>query len=147
MIRQARASYSAIRRFAILSKVAASAPTITTIPKKSSVINNAVFQRTFSSTSLNYSSSTVNQENVQGLVFDTVAKLMQINESEDKGRLTLQTHMESDLGMDVFKKYQLFDRIEREIGVVDISVEAADKAQTLGDVVDLVYKTPVTKSD
>ncbi|KAF9167792.1 hypothetical protein BGX21_000674 [Mortierella sp. AD011] len=152
MIRQARVSYSIIRRFAILSNATASARTITTIPKKSSVVaskpstlvNNAVFQRTFSFTSLNHSPFTVNQENVQELVFDTVAKLMQINESEDKGRLTLQTHMESDLGMDVFKKYQLFDRIEREIGVVDISIEAADKAQTLGDIVDLVYKTPIT---
>ncbi|KAF9358525.1 hypothetical protein BGX26_001532 [Mortierella sp. AD094] len=153
MIRLARASYSTIRRSAILSRAVVSAPTITTIPKKSSVVaskpftlaNNTIFQKSFFSTSFNYKSFTVNQENVQELVFNTVAKLMQFKESEDKERLTLQTQMKSDLGMDVFKKYQLFDRIEREIGFVNIPVEAADKAQTLGDVVDLVCKTPFTK--
>ncbi|KAG0294618.1 hypothetical protein BGZ96_000812 [Linnemannia gamsii] len=58
---------------------------------------------------------------------------------ELKARITLTAHLKNDLGMDIFKTYQLLDRIEQESGGnIDISVEQADKVQTIQDIVDLV---------
>ncbi|KAG0303000.1 hypothetical protein BGZ98_007062 [Dissophora globulifera] len=63
---------------------------------------------------------------------------MAIKEPADQARITLKSHMLNDLGMDVFKKYQLLDKLERELESIDIAVQDADKAQTLEDIVTIV---------
>ncbi|KAF9919000.1 hypothetical protein BX616_003250 [Lobosporangium transversale] len=72
------------------------------------------------------------------LVFTTVAEVMQINELADRAQINLQSSLKLDLGMDVFKTYQLLDELEKKIESLDVPVEAVDKAQTLQDIVDLI---------
>ncbi|KAG0305420.1 hypothetical protein BGZ97_001117 [Linnemannia gamsii] len=58
---------------------------------------------------------------------------------ELKARITLKAHLKNDLGIDIFRTYQLLDRIEQELGGnIDIPVEQADNVLTLQDIVDLV---------
>ncbi|KAI1297773.1 hypothetical protein EDD11_006979 [Mortierella claussenii] len=88
-----------------------------------------------------YSSAASGQDaQVQELVFTTVAELMQIKEPADKARIGLTSQLKSDLGMDIFKTYQLLDQLEQRMENLDISIEEADKAQTLQDIVDLVSR-------
>ncbi|KAF9934924.1 hypothetical protein BGZ75_007642 [Mortierella antarctica] len=69
--------------------------------------------------------------------------MLQIQDSPDdvRARITLGSRLKADLGLDVFKTYQLLDKLEQEIAEIDISVEDADKAQTLEDIVTLVAKS------
>ncbi|KAG0209941.1 hypothetical protein BGX28_009812 [Mortierella sp. GBA30] len=89
-----------------------------------------------------YTSSSSSDADIQDLVFKTVSELMQIQDKPDeiKARITLSSRLKADLGLDIFKTYQLLDKLEQDIGEVDISVEDADKAQTLQDIVALVTR-------
>ncbi|KAF8942226.1 hypothetical protein BGZ47_006691 [Haplosporangium gracile] len=58
---------------------------------------------------------------------------------ELKARITPTAHLKNDLGMDIFKTYQLLDQIEQKLGGdIDIPIDQADKVKTLQDIVDLV---------
>ncbi|KAF9912671.1 hypothetical protein EC991_009407 [Linnemannia zychae] len=93
---------------------------------------------------------TTSSPKIQDLVFKTTEQLLQpppdhqpapTQEILDalKARITLTANLKNDLGMDIFKTYQLFDKIEQELGgAVDIPVEQVDKVTTIQDVVDLV---------
>ncbi|KAF9547281.1 hypothetical protein EC957_008630 [Mortierella hygrophila] len=97
-----------------------------------------------------YTSSTSHSSKIQELVLKSTEQLLQPSPDhtpaptqqvldELKARITLTAHLKNDLGMDIFKTYQLLDRIEQGLGGdIDIPVEQADKVQTLQDVVDLV---------
>ncbi|KAF9946963.1 hypothetical protein BGZ70_002939 [Mortierella alpina] len=89
------------------------------------------------------SSTPANTSRVQDLVFKTVSEMLQIQDSPDevRSKITLGSRLKADLGLDVFKTYQLLDKLEQEITELDISVEDADKAQTLEDIVTLVSKS------
>ncbi|KAF9434423.1 hypothetical protein BGZ76_008034 [Entomortierella beljakovae] len=112
-----------------------------------SIKNNPVTrQLSTSASTTTTTSATLNSDNVQKLVFSTVAELMGIKEPADIERITLKSQMKSDLGMDIFKTYQLIDKVERHFNSIDIPVESADKAQTLEDIVNLVINAN-TKAD
>ncbi|KAG0069550.1 hypothetical protein BGZ89_002615 [Linnemannia elongata] len=97
-----------------------------------------------------YTSSSSHSSEIQDLVLKSTEQLLQPPPDhtpaptqqvldELKARITPTAHLKNDLGMDIFKTYQLLDRIEQELGGnIDIPVEQADKVQTLQDVVDLV---------
>ncbi|KAF8974914.1 hypothetical protein BGZ46_009598 [Entomortierella lignicola] len=140
LVRASSSSAPALYRTSILSKASLAAA-----PQKS-LVPFSQKSRFFSTSSIR-STSTVDPDNVQELVINTTADLMQIKEPADKERITLKTHMKSDLGMDIFKTYQLLDKIEREFDSIDIPIEAVDNAQTLGDIVDLVCKAKVKDSN
>ncbi|KAF9191926.1 hypothetical protein BGZ51_006484 [Haplosporangium sp. Z 767] len=87
-----------------------------------------------------YSSSAPSSgsSDTQDLVFKTLADLMQLKDDADKEKITLKSRLQDDLGLDIFKTYQLLDKIEQEIESIDISIDEADKATTVQDIIDLI---------
>ncbi|KAF9112402.1 hypothetical protein BGX27_003444 [Mortierella sp. AM989] len=139
MLRQAQSSGPTLLRFIASKNVMPPFVTAAVLNRSSLVVPQSMAgipQKSRFSTS--YSGPTVKPANVEELVIDTVAELLQIKEPADRERITLKTHMKSDLGMDIFKTYQLLDRLEREVNSIEISVEDADKAETLEDIASLV---------
>ncbi|KAK3844401.1 MAG: hypothetical protein J3R72DRAFT_77955 [Linnemannia gamsii] len=106
------------------------------------------FTLTSSSSSRQYTSSSSSK--IQDLVLKTAEQLLQpppnfqpapSQETLDalKAKITLTANLKNDLGMDIFKTYQLLDNIEQELGgAVDIPVEQVDKVLTIQDIVDLI---------
>ncbi|KAF9155984.1 hypothetical protein BG015_007780 [Linnemannia schmuckeri] len=99
------------------------------------------------------SSSSHSPSKIQDLVLKSTEQLLQPPPDytpaptqqvldELKARITPAAHLKKDLGMDIFKTYQLLDHIEQKLGGdIDIPVDQADKVQTLQDIVDLVTNT------
>ncbi|KAF8935298.1 hypothetical protein EDD21DRAFT_370434 [Dissophora ornata] len=145
MLRLAQSSTAAICRVAARNVHSLSAPSIALarrfpVSLASAIKDNDGAIRAHSSIRAYSSSPTSSSSDIQGLVIKTVAELMQINEPADREKITLKSHMKSDLGMDIFKTYQLLDRIERELESIDIPIEAVDKAETLEDIADIINK-------
>ncbi|KAF9098761.1 hypothetical protein BGX23_005336 [Mortierella sp. AD031] len=97
------------------------------------------------------SSSFSPSSSIQDLVLNTTAQLLQTPTTADepaptqetldalKARITPTSNLKNDLGIDIFKTYQLLDKIEQDLGgAVDIPVEQADKVHTIQDIIDLV---------
>ncbi|KAG0265905.1 hypothetical protein BG011_003830 [Mortierella polycephala] len=101
-------------------------------PASSSLLR---LHRQYSSSAPSSSSS-----DTQDLVIKTLADLMQLKDDADKEKITLKSHLKDDLGLDIFKTYQLLDKVEQEIESIDISIDEADKATTVQDIVDLISK-------
>ncbi|KAF9277358.1 hypothetical protein BGZ68_009366 [Mortierella alpina] len=113
--------------------------------KRASTINSAPCWTLLHTSTLRHysSSSSSSSSEVQDLVFKTVSEMLQIQDKpgEIRSKITPGSRLKADLGLDVFKTYQLLDKLEQEIAGIDISVEDADKAQTLEDIVTLVSKS------
>ncbi|KAG0043565.1 hypothetical protein BGZ83_011267 [Gryganskiella cystojenkinii] len=106
----------------------------------------------YSNILLNDSSSNITKDEqvplnpvVQELVFSTVYGLLDrappAADEDQTSALTLDTHLINDLKMDVFKMYQVMDKVERDLSSqwqVDIAIEEADKVRTLRDIVQLI---------
>jgi len=82
---------------------------------------------------------------VQDLVFNAVYNMLgrpaPSADEDHSNALTLDTHLIEDLKMDVFKMYQIMDKVERDLHpqwTIDIPVEEADKVRTLRDIVELI---------
>ncbi|KAF9934514.1 hypothetical protein FBU30_001655 [Linnemannia zychae] len=59
-----------------------------------------------------------------------------------KAKIVPSAHLRNDLNMDIFKTYQLLDKIEQELGgTVDIPVEQAERVHTIQDIINLVSES------
>ncbi|GJJ76319.1 hypothetical protein EMPS_08678 [Entomortierella parvispora] len=107
--------------------------------------NGTVFTASSSGNSDNEDKDASLNPLVQDLVFNAVYDLLErpapSSDEDQSNALTLDTHLIQDLKMDVFKMYQIMDKVERDLQpqwTIDIPVEEADKVRTLRDIVQLI---------
>lgn len=71
-------------------------------------------------------------------IFEALSSIIENNLGVEKNEITLESHVENNLGADSLDKVELIVDAEKEFNI-QIPDDKGEEVQTVGDIVDLIY--------